>query len=59
MQDKERVLDSLLEVLKERILKKEDCEKILNQIGFLTVPKLVACRVLPLKTKFQFVDKAA
>lgn len=56
MQNIERVIDSFLEVLKDRIMKKEDCERIMTQIGQLTTPKLVPCKILPLKSKFEFVE---
>lgn len=56
MQDKERLVESFLEVLKEKILKGEDAERVMTQIGQLTNPKLVPCKILPLKPKFQFVD---
>ena len=59
MQDKVRVIDSLLEVLREKLIKREDCIEIVNQIGAVSVPKLTACRVLPLKSKFEFVDTKA
>ena len=58
MQDNERVIDSFLEVLKDRIMKQEDCEEILSQVGALCVPEFVPCKVVVLKkSKFQFVDK--
>ena len=56
MQDKERVIDAHLEVLKEKLMLGEDCEQILMQIGQLSVPKYVVCKILPIKSKFQFVD---
>lgn len=51
MQNSEMVIDSFLELLKIRIMRKEDCEQILSQIGALCVPKYVPCKVIPMKDK--------
>ncbi len=55
MQDKEKVIDSFLEVLKEKLMHDEDCEQILMQIGQLSVPKYVVCKVVPMR-KPKFLD---
>lgn len=57
MQDKEKVIDSFLEVLKEKLMHDEDCEQILQQIGSLCKPKYTVCKIFPLKSTFEFVDK--
>ena len=51
MQSAERVVDSFLEVLKIRIMKKEDCEQILSQVGASCDPKYVPCKVIQMKEK--------
>ena len=58
-QNDERAIDSLLEVLKEKILRKEDCERILNQIGALCNPNYTACKVVYVKKpKFLNIKKS-
>jgi len=57
MQNSEMILDSHLEVLKDRILHKEDCEKIMAQIGILCNPQLVPCRVIKKKLKFTSLEE--
>ena len=48
MQDKEKVVDSFLEVLKDKLMHDEDCEQILVQIGQLSKPKYTVCKVFSL-----------
>lgn len=57
MQNREMILDSHLEVLKDKILHQEDCEKIMAQIGELCKPKLVPCKVFKKKLKFTSLEE--
>lgn len=59
MQNNKKVVESFLDVLKEKILLGEDCGEILSQVGSICKPKYTVCKILPLKNRFEFVNKEA
>ncbi|KKN76962.1 hypothetical protein LCGC14_0364540 [marine sediment metagenome] len=56
MQTREMIIDSFLEVLKDLMLKEEDCERVLSQIGALCSPVYVPCKVIHLNSKDKIAD---